>query len=71
MSRKVRHMLREEIIKGFSYYDYVLPQEDAKRIFILKGGLGVGKSTFMQKLAKEWQHGFDTEYMHCSSDPIA
>jgi hypothetical protein len=58
-------------IKGFfSYYDYVLPQEDAKRIFILKGGPGVGKSTFMRKIGEGMcEHGFDTEYMHCSSDP--
>lgn len=57
--------------KGFfSYYDHVLTQEKAKRIFILKGGPGVGKSTFMKKIAEGMcEKGFDVEYMHCSSDP--
>lgn len=53
----------------FSYYDYVLDKSEAKRIFILKGGPGAGKSTFMRKIAVEMiNRGFDIEYMHCSSD---
>ncbi len=57
--------------KGFfSYYDYILPQEKAERIFILKGGPGVGKSTFMKQIAGGMRDsGSDVEYMHCSSDP--
>ncbi len=54
----------------FSYYDYVLPQEKAKRIYILKGGPGVGKSSFMKKIAAGvCREGCSIEYMHCSSDP--
>lgn len=57
--------------KGFfSYYDFILPQEKASRILILKGGPGVGKSTFMKEIAKTMlSKGYDIEYMHCSSDP--
>lgn len=69
---KARHMFPGgNTSKGFfSYYDYVLPQEKAKRIFILKGGPGVGKSTFMRKIADGvCKEGCDVEYMHCSSDP--
>lgn len=57
--------------RGFySYYDYILRQEDANRIFIIKGGPGVGKSTFMKKIAAEViKKGYDIELMHCSSDP--
>lgn len=69
---KVRHMFPGgNTSKGFfSYYDYVLPQEKAKKIYILKGGPGVGKSTFMRKIAEGMlEKGYDTEYMHCSSDP--
>ena len=49
---KERHMFPGgNTSKGFfSYYDFVLPQEKAKRILILKGGPGVGKSSFMRKL---------------------
>jgi len=69
---RVRHMFPGgNTSKGFfSYYDFVLPQEQAKRIFILKGGPGVGKSSFMKKIAADMiEKGFDVEYMHCSSDP--
>lgn len=69
---KIRHMFPGgNTSRGFfSYYDYVLPQEKAKKIFILKGGPGTGKSTFMRKIAAAMcEKGFDVEYMHCSSDP--
>ena len=52
----------------FSYYDYVLPK-DATRIFVIKGGPGVGKSTFMTSIARELVDlGYDTEIHHCSAD---
>jgi len=56
--------------KGFySYYDYILGQNEAKRIMIIKGGPGVGKSSFMKKIGKYMEErGFDIEYHHCSSD---
>ncbi|SMC75856.1 PRK06851 family protein [Sporomusa malonica] len=53
----------------FSYYDYVIPI-DATRIFLLKGGPGVGKSTFMKKIGQAMvEQGYDVEHHHCSSDP--
>jgi hypothetical protein len=53
----------------FSYYSYILAQEEARRIFVIKGGPGVGKSTFMKKIAQEMlERGYDAEFMHCSSD---
>ncbi|MDF2593002.1 MAG: ATPase [Clostridia bacterium] len=56
--------------KGFhSFYDYILPQEEANRIFCIKGGPGVGKSSFMKAVAKEFVDlGYDVELHHCSSD---
>jgi len=69
---KTRHMFAGgNTAEGFfSYYDHILPQEKAERIIILKGGPGVGKSTFMKKIASHMlKEGFDVEYMHCSSDP--
>lgn len=55
--------------RGFvSYYDYILPK-DATRIFVIKGGPGVGKSTIMTSIAREMVNlGFDAEIHHCSSD---
>lgn len=51
----------------FSYYDYILPK-DATRIFVIKGGPGVGKSTFMTSIARDMADlGYDVELHHCSS----
>jgi hypothetical protein len=52
----------------FSYYDYILPK-DSRRIYVIKGGPGVGKSTFMTSIAKYMVDlGYDVEVHHCSSD---
>lgn len=68
---RIRHMfLGGNTSQGFfSYYDYILSQEEANRIMCIKGGPGVGKSTFMKKIGNEMlEMGYDLEYMHCSSD---
>ncbi|MCL6589287.1 MAG: PRK06851 family protein [Firmicutes bacterium] len=52
----------------FSYYDHIAGPE-ATRIIIIKGGPGVGKSSFMKEIAALLnQQGFDVELHHCSSD---
>lgn len=55
--------------KGFySFYDFII-DPDATRIFVIKGGPGVGKSTFMKQIGKAMvEKGFDIEYHQCSSD---
>lgn len=51
----------------YSFYDY-LPYK-AERIFVIKGGPGTGKSTFMKKIGQTMlEKGFDIEYHWCSSD---
>jgi len=35
----------------YSFYDYII-EPDATRIFVVKGGPGVGKSTFMRKIGE-------------------
>lgn len=52
----------------FSRYDQIAPA-DARKVFILKGGPGTGKSTFMKRIAEELLAlGHDVEYFHCSAD---
>lgn len=54
---------------GFhSFYHYMI-KPDATRIFCIKGGPGVGKSTFMKSIGEHFQNqGYDIEYHCCSSD---
>jgi hypothetical protein len=52
----------------FSFYEYMV-KESVKRKMILKGGPGVGKSTFMKKVGQYFaDRGVDVEYHWCSSD---
>ncbi len=53
----------------FSYYSNIITQEEADRLIIIKGGPGVGKSTFMKQIGEEMlKKGYDVEFLHCSSD---
>lgn len=53
----------------FSYYPYIIDRTKAKRVLILKGGPGTGKSTMMLKVGLELaKQGLNVEFMHCSSD---
>lgn len=50
-------------------FEYIIP-ENVNRIFCLKGGPGVGKSSMMKKIAKEFiDNDYDVELHHCPSDP--
>lgn len=52
----------------YSFFEYLIPP-DAKRVLIIKGGPGVGKSTLMQAIAAEMlEHGYDVEMHCCSAD---
>jgi hypothetical protein len=53
----------------FSYYQYILGQREADKIICIKGGPGVGKSTFMKKIGEAMlEEGHNVDFMHCSSD---
>lgn len=53
----------------YNFFEYVIKPEHANHIYILKGGPGVGKSSFMKKIASEMvKKGYTVEYVHCSSD---
>lgn len=56
--------------KGFySCFDSVFNPSELNHIYILKGGPGVGKSSFMKKFAVEMlKKNYSAEFVHCSSD---
>lgn len=57
--------------KGFiSFFDELYNPYKNTSAYIIKGGPGTGKSTFMRKLAEEFdKRGYSTERVYCSSDP--
>ena len=57
--------------EGFiSYFDKIFDENECDKVYIIKGGPGCGKSTFMKKLGLVAEaNGFHPEYFHCSSDP--
>ncbi len=56
---------------GFrSYFDTVFNSEDYDKIYVIKGGPGTGKSSFMKKLSSYFsKKDVKIENIYCSSDP--
>lgn len=57
--------------KGFVWFQREIynPYKNDK-VYIIKGGAGTGKSTFMKKIADEGESkGYTVERIYCSSDP--
>ncbi len=55
-------------LRFYSFYDNII-EPDAKRIFVIKGGPGVGKSTFMRRIGEDLRdRSYDIECHRCSSD---
>lgn len=57
--------------EGFiSCFDHLIPERDLRRMLILKGGPGVGKSTFMRRIhASLTENGEAATLYFCSGDP--
>ena len=57
--------------RGFaSLYDTFMNPADGDFLWIIKGGPGCGKSTFMKQIAAAArEHGYDVEEILCSGDP--
>ncbi|MCL2224749.1 MAG: hypothetical protein FWB96_07270 [Defluviitaleaceae bacterium] len=68
----IKHMFAGAITpNGFvDFFSHIMPAEKAKTRYLLKGSSGSGKSTFMKKIAAEFEAaGIATEHFHCSNDP--
>ena len=54
----------------YSLYDHLVNLQTDKVLYIIKGGPGCGKSSFMQKIADGAQGaGLDVEHIYCTADP--
>lgn len=54
----------------YSLYDGFIDLESGDFLWVIKGGPGCGKSSFMKKIGKAAvEKGFETEYICCSGDP--
>lgn len=71
MEKKSASFLGANTPKGFvSFFDELYNPYDNTDAYIIKGGPGTGKSTFMKKIANEFERrGFYPERVYCSSDP--
>ena len=65
------YFLSANSAQGFySLYNYFCPPEGKNFLWIIKGGPGCGKSSFMKKIGKAAEEkGYDVEYILCSGDP--
>lgn len=55
--------------KGFvSRYDQISENDNLKKIYVIKGGPGTGKSSIMKRIGERCEKGI-IERIHCSSDP--
>ena len=53
---------------GFvGFYNSIVDMYDLKKLYILKGGSGIGKSTFIRKFAEAFTHSKD--FLVCAGDP--
>ncbi len=70
MTGKLKHYFAcGNTAKGFQNF-FESNLSDLKKVYILKGGPGTGKSTLMKRIGTQYRNkGYDIEYIHCSSDP--
>ena len=73
MAKKTASFLGANTPKGFvSFFDELYNPYNDTDAYIIKGGPGTGKSTFMKGIAEEYEkRGYSAERVYCSSDPTS
>ncbi len=68
---QIRYFLGANSPNGFySLYDQLIDLESAQAVYLLKGGPGCGKSSFMRRVARHAEAaGYSVQYILCSGDP--
>ncbi len=66
---KKRYFIGANTSRGFINYGHEI-FADIKKLYVIKGGPGTGKSTFMKRFAERAEEkGHEAIYYYCSSDP--
>lgn len=67
----IQYFLGANTPKGFhSLYDELIDRDSARAVYILKGGPGCGKSSFLRRIGRHAEAaGLNTQYILCSGDP--
>jgi hypothetical protein len=70
-NRRLDFFLGSNSDNGFvSHFEQLQNPHTELRPYLIKGGPGTGKSSFMKKIgANALEHGEEVEFIHCSSDP--
>ncbi len=69
MTNKPCYFASSNSMFGFkSYFDSIYSPNKLKRIYIIKGGPGTGKSSTIKKVGEEFENSCKCEYFLCSSD---
>ncbi len=71
MPTRISSFLGANTPKGFvSFFDELYNPYTTTNAYIIKGGPGTGKSTFMKKIGSALHlHGVSTQWIYCASDP--
>ena len=65
-----RYFAASNSADGFINYFPKIFENVGKRLFVIKGGPGTGKSCFMKQVGKQAEaNGYPVTYYYCSSDP--
>ncbi|MCL2587319.1 MAG: hypothetical protein FWE31_03730 [Firmicutes bacterium] len=71
MFKERRIFLGSNTPDGFvGWFDQIVDNYDLKKLYILKGGSGVGKSTFIRKFVESLEPS-NVEWIMCSADPAS
>lgn len=67
---KKRYFAAANSADGFvNYFPFIFGAAPCRRLFVIRGGPGTGKSSFMRRVANAAENaGIEVTYYHCSSD---
>jgi len=69
MAKKREYFAGANTKTGYASCFHQIVGNKYKKVFIMKGSAGCGKSTFMKRIGERaLREGFDVEYIHCSAD---